>query len=119
MVRQGSQVRTVYDLVRQEFGVESIEIDDVPVDSTMTTTVSQIVRANPARVALLLVNLGANAVMVWLDEGVSLTRGIRIGPNGGSMLLAVSTDFTLPARAWYGRTISSTSDITSLELKIG
>lgn len=117
MVTFEENPQTVDALVRRLFGV-NVEVDDVPQDSTMTTTPSQVLLASPSRVGFIVINLGTNAVMLWKDLTVATTKGFRIGANGGSVVLKYDEDFILPRFPWFGRTVSGTADLAVLEVKL-
>jgi len=89
-----------------------VEVESNP---TITTSVGTAVEGNGDRVALVIVNQGANDVFIALNSGVSSSNGIRLTANGGSVALSVRDDFTLSSRKWYAVTAAATSAIYVLE----
>jgi len=71
-------------------------------DSVLTVGTSMVQAADRdnERVALTLVNIGASTIFVGPTTQVSLTRGIRLGSNGGLITLSVDEDALLSALEW-------------------
>lgn len=59
---------------------------------------NKLVNGNGDRVAIVIVNTGANDVFVGFSSAVSSSQGIRLGANGGALTLTVSEDYTLCTR---------------------
>lgn len=88
---------------------------EIPSNPTIGVAVGSIVSANPDRVGLVIVNGGAADVFVWLDNTVSLTKGIRLTANGGSVTMTVRDDFTFPAQQWNGISSGAGNAMSVLE----
>jgi len=110
-------IRSVYDLVEKELGAKVTE-DVNPVTSTVTTAVTQILREDATRVAVIIINLGANDMIIGFDREVSASRGIRVGANGGHYTMYWKEDFTLCARAMWAVTVAGSTDIYVVVLRI-
>lgn len=82
-----------------QFGGPTRENETNP---NIQTTATIVVKNNPDRVGLIIVNLGANDVYIALNNGVSSTNGIKLPASGGNVTMTVRDDFTLPAREWDG-----------------
>jgi len=63
---------------------------------------AQLLAAHDAeRVGLLLVNIGTEDAMLWIDPQVSVTRGIVLAANGGLLSMSVDIDLVLPSLQWW------------------
>lgn len=96
--------------IEREFGVRTRSYEN-PVTSTVATTVTQILRNNPDRFSYTIINLDVNAVFIAFDKGVSLTRGILITANGGSLTLSAKEDGEL-----VGYDVFAISDTAASEI---
>lgn len=65
------------------------------------TTAAEVLRNDPERVFVLMVNLSVNTIYVGFDQRVSSSRGIVLASNGGSYQADVEEDFTLPIRSMF------------------
>lgn len=61
----------------------------------------EVIAGDSERVSLVLVNLGGTVIYVAPGVGVSSTRGIRLGPSGGTVAMDVNNDSILPSVQWY------------------
>jgi len=110
-------VQTIYDLIERKLGVRVYERVN-PVTSSVGTSVTEILRENASRIAIVLINLGAYPLFVAFDREVSATRGVRVAANGGFFTMFWEEDFTLPARALYGIAPDGAVNIYVVELII-
>ncbi len=83
---------------------------------TCLTTATVLIDGNGDRVALVMVNQGANPVYVATASNVGSTNGILLAASGGSVTMDVTRDFTLPSRRWYGLATGGTSAVYVLEV---
>lgn len=88
---------------------------EIPSSPTIGVTVGKVVQANPDRVGLVVINGGAADVLIWVDNSVSTTKGIRLTANGGSVTMTVHDDFTLPAQEWDGISSGAGNVLSVLE----
>lgn len=116
--REGLRPQTVQNLLDQLFQI-AVETRDGGIDVTASTTVEQFLRANPSRVAFTFVNLGINPVFIWSDEQVSASRGLRAGPNGGSITVIYDQDFARVGYAWFMVATGGASNVAIMEELIG
>ena len=72
---------------------------------------SRILRNDPERVFVLLVNLSVNTIFVGYDEQVSSGRGILLGSNGGTYQVDVEEDFTLPINSMFALATGAASNL--------
>ena len=70
-------------------------------DQQAGTTATQLVTADPLRVALVVVNISSNVIYLLPRRGVSATRGVRLSPAGGSITLTIHQDFALVPSEWF------------------
>lgn len=82
---------------------------------TIQTTPTVVVKGNPDRVGLIIINLGANDVFIALNNTVSTTNGIKLPNSGGNVTMTLRDDFTLPSREWDGIASGGTSAVYVLE----
>ena len=110
--------QTLRGLLDRLFGVLT-ETRDNPLVSQAETTVTQLLKANPARVAFHVVNLGSNPVFLWSDNEVSTTRGVRLNASGGSATVLYDEDFARVGYEWHVIASGGTSEIAVQEVLIG
>lgn len=101
---------TAYDLIAKQIGAVT-QRDDTVANSTLTTSPTLILRANPNRVAYILVNLGSNDMYVWFDETVSSSKGFQIAANGGSLSLYMPQFALMPTFQVFGVSKSATTSV--------
>ena len=63
-----------------------------PVTDTVQTSATQILKNNPDRLALLIVNLSANRGFVGFDRQVGPTRGVPVEASGGFVSMCLEED---------------------------
>ena len=105
----------VADLLEKQFGIKSTynvnpEVDQVAVTKT------RILDGNPRRVSFILVNLGAVFITVSPNADVSLTKGIYLVPNGGTLSMVWTEDFEMPTMEWYAIANGANSEIFVMEV---
>lgn len=83
---------------------------------TLTATAQQVAANNYDRMALTLVNTGAEPVYVLPAAGVSATNGILLGASGGILSLAARSDLILVGYGWQGVSNSTGSNLTVIEV---
>lgn len=92
------------------------ELSEDELSASIGTGVSTVVESNPDRLGLLVLNLSANTVFVGIDNTVSLTNGIRLGANGGSVAFNVTDDGMIQTRTIYGIADGAASTVYVLSL---
>ena len=101
MVQQpGGIVQSVYDLIRQQLGGARVTDVESPEITTVGLTSLVLFRLNAARLAFVVVNLSANVLFLRPGRPATTSAGIRLAPNGGSLVVAWNDDLLLPAREW-------------------
>ncbi len=111
---QEKSIRSVYDLIQKQLGVD-VEFHrnrDVVLVAVSSLVVA---RADPARVALVMVNLSSNVIFVTPNEVASTSTGIRLGPNGGAVSMSYLEDLNLQALGWNGISDSGVNRLFVLE----
>ncbi len=86
-------------------------------EHTVGVTPVQIVAHDPERVSLLIANHGAADIRIAPSEGVTVTRGIRLGAGGGALSINVEEDGHLPALQWWGISGGAGNAVYSLSVK--
>jgi len=108
-------VGKLLDLIREEIKTDVVQYTD-RVTTTVGTSVTRILRADPDRVAVILLNLGGNDLYISPDEAPSATRGIYVGANGGSVVMLWNEDLILVGNEWFGVAPGGTTQIFTVEL---
>jgi hypothetical protein len=89
-----ASARTVGELIRERFGLHVAPRVNRSLTS-VGTTAARLWPNDPDRLAALLVNLSVNQLWGGWWPDVSSTKGIRVGPSGGSWELVWYDDFDL------------------------
>lgn len=98
-------------------GAKTYESTEV-LNASVATTITPIVSTDPGAVSIVLVNLGTHDITVWVDESVSLTKGILLAADGGDMVWDVTRHFMLPTKPWYGIANGGSSEIAVIRQSI-
>ena len=93
--------------VGKRFGIETVE-RETPITNTVGVAATQILRNDGGRLSWLIVNLGATDVVVAFSQEVSLTNGIYIPANGGSLSISAEDDYTLPTKQVWAISTAAT-----------
>ena len=101
-------------LVRERFGANvAPEVNRAL--STIGITAGRLWPQDPERLAALVVNLSVNTIFVGPFNTVSTTRGIRINPSGGQMMLLWDEDFDLTGYEWFAVADAAASALLTVE----
>lgn len=99
--------------IAKEYGGSFEEIEQT---ISVLTTVTKLVGNNPERLALILINVGANDVYVKPSNNPGVEQGLLLAAFGGSVSLNVRSDLTLPTREWYGIADTTASTVYAIEV---
>lgn len=80
---------------------------------------SRLMINDPDRLGFLVVNLSANDLYIMIDAQVSTTRGIKAGPNGGSISVVWFEDFEICAWEWFAVASGAASPVLVIEYLSG
>ena len=69
---------------------------------TVTTAAARLLTRNPARVAIIFSNLGANNVSLDTLDTVTTALGVQLDSSGGLVNIKKSDEGSLPTDEWYG-----------------
>ncbi len=105
----------VADLLEKQFGVKTTYGVNPEVDAVAITK-TRILDNNPRRLSFVLINLGAVFITVSPNPDVSLTKGIYLVPNGGTLSMVWTEDFEMPTMEWYAIANGANSDIFVMEV---
>ena len=103
------------ELIERRFGVKTRAV--VGTVNSVAALGDEIARANPDRLALIIINISLNNVIVAFDKLVSVGRGILLAPTGGNLVLTVEDDFELVGYAVYAAASAYPSIIFVLEIE--
>ncbi|MAF43781.1 MAG: hypothetical protein CMI54_06405 [Parcubacteria group bacterium] len=103
------------DILNQRFGVKTRPVEGDP-STQVGTTAALLVKNNPNRLALLIINLSTNIIYLGLTQGVASTQGIRLNSGGGSAVFTPESDFIAPSWAWWAIASGANSDVYTLEI---
>jgi len=109
---------TARKMVEDRFGAPVNPVVNRTV-STISTTQSRIMIEDPDRVGFLVVNLSVNDLYIMIDQNVSATRGIKAGPNGGSVSVVWFEDFEICAWEWFALASGVASSVLVIEYLSG
>lgn len=70
-----------------------------------------VARADGGRLALLIVNTGANPVLLRAGRPATAAIGIRLVANGGHVSMNYKDDFSLVGKEWNGLATAGTSTL--------
>ena len=87
--------------VEKTFGMKTRSIVN-PVVASCQIAITQLLRNNPDRLGYIIVNLGANDMLVSFDEHPAANRGIFVANGGGILSLNVNDDYELVGYPVYG-----------------
>lgn len=96
------------------FGGGFRAIEDV---QNVTTTPVQVLGHDMERASVLFCNLGTAEVYLNIHANVSTTRGIRLGPLGGTVAMDVYEDNIFPAWEWWAVASAGTNALLILTSK--
>jgi hypothetical protein len=85
-------------------------------NANITVAVSQPIGNNADRLALLIVNTGANPVTLSTSPTMTAVQGFVLGAGGGSVSMDVDEDFTLVTRDLFALSSAGNTTIYILEL---
>ncbi|MBW8036358.1 MAG: hypothetical protein FVQ79_12190 [Planctomycetes bacterium] len=105
----------VSELIEQQFNVKTV-YDINPEVSAVQITKTKVLSYNPRRVSFVLINLGSDHLLVAPDAKVSLTRGIYLVPNGGTLSMVWTEDFEMPTFEWYAIADTNPCNIMVMEV---
>lgn len=74
---------TLRDLLSQQFKVRTRSVEN-PETDTVGATATKVLGNNPNRVGWTLCNLSGNYVYISFDRDVTMNKGIKLTPNGGT-----------------------------------
>ena len=105
-----------YEYIKNRFGMSTRTVIN-PLTNAVATSVTKIAQNNADRLALTIVNVGANDVYIGFDAETSASRGIFVGANGGSLTLTVEEDFELITNNVYAISVGVASTIYVVEVE--
>lgn len=92
--------KSVADLQRERLGVRtSPRVNRVA--ASVGATAAQVLRQDPNRASFLVVNLSLNDMYLGPFRDPSSTKGIRLGPSGGSLAVWWAEDGEVVAWEWW------------------
>ena len=84
---------TVAQYITKKWGIKT-RLVPLQVFAVLATP-SRIIKNNPRRFGLTILNQGTSAVFLGWDSSVSITNGLFLAPTGGSISLVVDEDAEL------------------------
>ena len=93
--------KSIHELVDERFGVRT-RSNENPEVTQVQNVETLLLRADPNRLALVIINLSANTMFIKPRGGVTLTNGIALSAGVGSLSVTMEDDFTLPSLEWFG-----------------
>jgi len=97
--------------VEKKFGVKTRGVPNPNGAIDVTTSVTEIVKGNPDRLMIIVINLGANDIWVGFDREIATNRGILLTANGGFLTLTADEDMELVGYPIYGVAATGTNRV--------
>lgn len=92
--------KNLYEITEKLFGTRtSYQIN--PLVTKVQNTVTPILKADPTRLSVVIVNLGNVSMYISPDNNVSNAAGVLVAPNGGQVTMIMRDDMELLNQAWY------------------
>lgn len=111
------KITEIQNLIEKEYGIKA-DYSISPLASTVLTTITQFLKADPKRIMYVLINLGSTALYVSPGNTPSTTNGIYLAPSGGTLVTSFRDDLILPSLAWYGISVTSSNSIYLLDVHL-
>jgi len=107
----------VAELIEKRFGIKT-RTQAVSFTNLDTSVHTKILPNNPNRLGWMAINLGAVNIFLAFDVSVSLTRGILLTPNGGSMTSIYQEDFEATCWNVYAMAAGDDGNLFIVEILI-
>src|SRR5438309_1110261 len=107
--------RTLSALLIEKFGTRAVPVANRRISSVGATALLG-AEGNPNRFALHCINLSVNNVFAYIDNTVTSSKGIFLGPNGGGFVLTWEEDFELVAAEWWFVASAAASNLLITEI---
>lgn len=104
----------LYSAIKSLFGFTTHYTEN-PLVNEVGVAATQIMRSNPQRVGLVVVNLSGNVMYIAPNNQVTAASGIYLAPNGGSASMVWDRDFEMCSMPWYAIAGAANSDVYVLE----
>ncbi len=105
---------TLSQLLQATFGIKSTVSESVP-GLQVGVVEGQLLSFNPNRLGLVLVNNGGSTIYITPRKGVTVGRGIRLLPNGGTITMKWDVDFETLSSELYAIADGAASDVYYME----
>ena len=89
-----------HELLLRKFGV-GIKPESVPATQAITANAKRVLKLNPDRVSLTLVNLGNQVAYVHTSQDVSSSLGLYLDKTGGSISMTLDNEGELICSEWW------------------
>ena len=83
--------------------------------SSVGVAATKLLNADADRLGFLFVNLSVNDIYIAPFPDVSATKGIKCGPNGGSVTATWDEDFEMLGKEWYCLAAAAASSLLIVE----
>ncbi len=88
------------DYMQKRWGVRTRSVKN-PLTGTVIAGITQVLRNNPDRFMVLIINLDDEVNYLAQDSAPSSSNGIRLDANGGSAVLTADEDGELVGYDWW------------------
>lgn len=106
-------------LLMERFKVKTRAVENPLAVTSVEDTAKLILGNNPNRFGFVIINTGGEACAIALTDGVSLTEGIVLDAEGGSVSMAWDTEFQMVGWAWWVESNATGTTLYSLEVVEG
>ena len=101
---------SAWKYIAKRYGMR-IKAEFSPKTISVGTTAKKILDVNADRLFFIIVNNGSYAVFVGPHADVSTTKGLKIAPNGGTMISDIDNDGDLTLQEWWAISESGTNTL--------
>lgn len=98
-------------LLEKLYGVKLYKNTEV-LNTDITSAITPVASNDPGAVFVMLVNTGANDLVVWTDESVSSSKGILLAANGGYFTWNATQHFIMPTESLYAVCPAGTTTVS-------
>lgn len=109
--------KSLEELLTAQYGLKTT-VRETYVSTAGMSAVNRIVRADPNRVGLLIINSSNVSLYIGLRPNISVATSLRLGASGGVLGLSWTEDMTLTTREWHGMTQVAAGTVLVIETLI-
>lgn len=94
-------VKSLAELLERRYGIRTTHRINPHHVNPIVDVVQPALGANPKRLGLVIVNMGANTCWIAPNDRVADDYGIVLVPNGGSIIMDSKDEYEMVSLPWY------------------